>query len=110
MFDAFATTGGTPSASRVGKLTREPVPTIVLIVPAAAPASSTVAASQIPMLPPVRPGLPLHAVAAVCPQSAPRTCRSSSSPVQVESTRMRRSVYAGAARSSFWSDSWKAVR
>ncbi len=39
-----------------------------------------------------------------------RTCRSTSAPVQVESTRMRRSVYSGAARSSFSSDSWNAVR
>src|SRR3954471_2740468 len=42
----FAGTGGRPTASRVGKVIREPEPTIVLIAPAARPAAAIATASR----------------------------------------------------------------
>ena len=45
-FDMVATTGGYPKASRVGKVTRVPEPTTVLIVPAAIPARKMQIASK----------------------------------------------------------------
>ena len=46
LLDIFAVIGGRPTMSRVGKVTNVPEPTIVLIVPAATPASTTASASS----------------------------------------------------------------
>src|SRR3954466_14239654 len=42
----FAETGGSPTASNVGKVIREPDPTIVLTAPAASPAAAIATASR----------------------------------------------------------------
>src|SRR4051794_28192994 len=44
-FETFASTGGYPTASRVGKVTSEPEPTTVFTAPATAPAARTASAS-----------------------------------------------------------------
>src|SRR4051794_754380 len=46
VLETLAVTGGTPKASRVGKVIRVPEPTMVLIVPAAMPASRMAATSN----------------------------------------------------------------
>ena len=45
LFETFAVTGGYPNASSTGKVISEPLPTTVLMVPAARPAARMARAS-----------------------------------------------------------------
>ncbi len=46
LFDTLASTGGTPRASRMGKVIKVPEPTMTLMNPAAPPASATSSSSH----------------------------------------------------------------
>ena len=59
MLDAFATTGGSPTASSTGKLSSEATPTVEVKIPAPNPAASTANNSRPLIPPPYEPPAPV---------------------------------------------------